>query len=156
MAVVAAQQYQQNLEAHFVNDESYITPIAAQLNENTCSPNVVHNESDLLQAETTGDNEQHIVAKDNNSQGSEIVCTNISTYLASLPGLNTAYIQQCIHWRPRPTAISNNRARIALRFLSSTCAGDGLSRNHMKGILKFIKILRRPDGALLPKSIDTC
>ena len=142
LALLAAHNYQRTLEKHYCNDESYRTPTAEE-------------QSNLLLEETTEDNSPEIVSKNNSTQGSDIVSENITTYLASLPGLDSEYILECVNWRPRPTAITDP-TRLALQFLSCTCSGDGMSKNHMKGILKFIKSLRGPDAALLPKSTETC
>jgi hypothetical protein len=143
------------LDAHYLNDESYTTPIPTHTTGGTSSHTVVHEEMELVLNDTNADNEQNDVAQHTNTEGCDIVCTSVSTYLASLPGLDTAHILQCINWRARPTVISK-RAKLALRFLSCTFAGDGLSRNHMKGILKFIKSLKGPENAELPTSIETC
>ena len=156
VAALAAEQYKRDLEALYLHNESYTTPIPAHTGESTSSQTGVNHQLDLFEVETPGGNEQENVLTNNNTQGFENnISSNISTYLASLHGLDTAYMLQCLHWRPRPTSISN-RARIALQFLSCTCAGDGLSRAHMKGILKFIKGLRGPDAAKLPGSIENC
>jgi hypothetical protein len=148
VAALAAQQYQRDLEAFYLNAESYTTPIPAHTGKSTSSHTGVHHELDLFEEETPGGNEQENVDTQNNTQGSEIVSTNINIYLASLPCLDTEYMLQCMNWRPRPTAILN-RARLALQFLSCTCAGNGLSRNHMKGILKLIKGLRSINDTFL-------
>ena len=157
MATLAAQQYQRDLEALYVNDESFTTPIPAQSSESESFHTGLHHELDVLLAETPViyNEEENDSTQKKTPEASDIVCTTISTYLASLPGLDTAYMLRCINWCPRPMAISN-RARLALQFLSCTCAGDGLSKNHMKGILKFIKGLNGTDAAILPHSIETC
>jgi hypothetical protein len=155
VAVQAAENYQRSLEAHYFNDGSLTTPISANGTHNTTAHSPGEEDSDLGFAETTEDISPQIVGDNNSTQASAIISTNITTYLASLPGLDTEYILQCLHWLPRPTAITDS-TRLALKFLSCTCAGDGLSNNHMKGILKFIKGLRGPDTALLPNSIETC
>lgn len=156
VAARAAKQYQRDMDALYVFNESYTTPNQAESSwESTSSHTVgVHEELDVLDAETALDNLQE-QGNNNNTEDQKKICTTISTYLASLPGLDTEYIQQCINWRPRPKALSN-RARLALKFLSCTCAGDGISKNHMKGILKFVKSLKGPDPAKLPHSIETC
>jgi hypothetical protein len=156
VAVQAALHYKCNLEAHYFYDENYYTtPITAPLTDNTSSHPTVEEESDLSFEETTEDNSTETVPNNNTTPGSEMFSNNITTYLASLSGLDPEYILQCVNWLPRPTAITNH-TRLALQFLSCTCSGDGTSKNHMNGILKFIKRLRGLDAALLPNSIETC
>ncbi len=155
LAVQAAENYQRSLEAHYFNDGTFTTPLSANGTDNNTSHSAGEEDSDLFFAETTEGISPQLAGDNNSTQASDIISTNITTYLASLPGLDTEYILECLHWRPRPTAITDS-TRLALKFLSCTCAGDGLSNNHMKGILKFIKCLRGPDTALLPNSIETC
>jgi hypothetical protein len=156
VAVLAAEHYKRDLEDLYLHNEKYTTPIPTHTGDSTSSQTGLNHQLDLREVETAGGNEQENGLTNYHTKGFEYnISSNISTYLASLPGLDTAYMLQCLHWRPRPTSISN-RARIALQFLSCTCAGDGLSRNHMKGILKFIKGLRGPDAAKLPGSIENC
>jgi hypothetical protein len=155
LALVAAHNYQRTLEKHYCYDESYRTPTAGTITDTTTSNTTAEEQSNLLLEETTEDNSPEIVLKNNSTQGCDVVSENITTYLASLPGLDSEYILECVNWLPRPTAITEP-TRLALQFLSCTCSGDGMSKNHMKGILKFIKCLRGPDAALLPQSIETC
>jgi hypothetical protein len=155
VAVQAAENYQRSLEALYFNDGSFTTPVTDIGKDNTNSHSPGEEESELFNAETPAENSTQIMSDNNTSQASDTISTNIMAYLASLPGLDTEYILQCLHWLPRPTAISDS-TRLALKFLSCTCAGYGLSNNHMKGVLKFIKCLRGPDSALLPNSIETC
>jgi hypothetical protein len=155
LALAAAQNYQCTLENHYCTDDSYRTPIAGTVTDTTNANTTADEESNLFLNDTTEDNSAQILSRNNSTQGSDIVSQNIATYLASLPGLDTDYILECINWLPRPTAITDP-TRLALQFLSCTCSGDGMSKNHMKGILKFIKCLRGPDAALLPNSIETC
>jgi hypothetical protein len=155
VAVQAAENYQRSLEAHYFNDGTFTTPSSANGTDNTNSNTQGEDDSEPFFAETTEQNSMQDVADKNTTQASDIITSSITTYLASLPGLDSEYVLQCLHWLPRPTAITES-TRLALKFLSCTCAGDGLSNNHMKGILKFIKCLRGPDAALLPQSIETC
>ena len=156
VAVQAAENYQRSLEALYFNDGSFTTPVTDIRQDNTNSHSRGEEDSHLFNAETPDENSTQIMSDNNTTQAiSDTISTNITAYLASLPGLDTEYILQCLHWLPRPTAITDS-TRLALKFLSCTCAGDGLSKNHMKGILKFIKCLRGPDSALLPNSIETC
>ena len=52
VATLAAQQYQRDLEALYVNDESYTTPIPAQSSESASLHTGLHHELDFLVAET--------------------------------------------------------------------------------------------------------
>ncbi len=155
VAVQAAENYQRSLETLYFNDASFTTPITDIGKDNTNAHSTGEEDSNLFIAETHEENSTQIMSDNNTTQASDTISTNITTYLESLPGLDTEYILQCLHWLPRPTAITDS-TRLAVKFLSCTCAGDGLSTNHMKGILKFIKCLRGPDAALLPNSIETC
>jgi hypothetical protein len=130
LALVAANIYQRTLEKHYCNDESYRTPTAGNITDTTNSNTTAEEQSNLLLEATTEDNPPDIMSKNNSTQGrsSDIVSENITTYLASLPGLDSEYILECVNWRPRPTAITDP-TRLALQFLSCTCSGDGMSKN---------------------------
>ena len=53
VATLAAQQYQRDLEALYVNDESFTTPIPAQSSESESLHTIsLHHELDVLLAET--------------------------------------------------------------------------------------------------------
>ncbi len=79
----------------------------------------------------------------------------VTAHLDSLPALDPNHVMECVHWGPKPKVISE-RTRKTIQFLSCTCMEDGLSRTHMRAILKYIKGLRGPDTALLPASVEGC
>ena len=152
-AVVAAKQYKLELESTYVDvDPRTQTPDVA----NVTSTHTQHLEdsSDIFGDETTCENEAS-PSGDNDRDRGDVVSTEVAQYMASLPMIDTEYIMKCRHWQPQPTAISN-KARLTLQFLSATCAGNGLSRNHMKRILTYIKSLQGADAAVLPDSIEGC
>ncbi len=82
VAVRAAQQYQRNLEAHYLNDESYTTPILTHTTADTSSHTVVHEELELLQNDTNADNEQNDVAQHTNTEG---CCLHQCKHISCVP-----------------------------------------------------------------------
>jgi hypothetical protein len=79
----------------------------------------------------------------------------VTAHLDSLPALDPNHVMGCMNWGPKPQKISY-RTRKTIQFLSCTCMEDGMSRMHMRAILKYIKGLRGPDTALLPASVEGC
>ena len=151
-AVVAAERYKQQLESTYFDVEKRTTTphvIDYGTSSHTQPLELSHDaEDETTRANATPD-------ADNDRDRCDAVSTDVAQYMASLPMIDTEYIMKCIHWQPKPTAISKE-ARLTLKFLSTTCAGKGMSKQHMKGILTFIKSLQGPDPALLPDSIEGC
>jgi hypothetical protein len=79
----------------------------------------------------------------------------ITPYLDSLPLFDPVHVRECLRWGPKPSVITP-QARKTIQFLSCTSMDDGLTRSHMTAILKFVKSLKGPDSALLPKTVDAC
>ena len=152
-AVVAAERYKQQLESNYFNVDQRTTtpPVDYGTSLQTHRLEVSH---DITEDQTTGSNATPD-ADNNDRHRSDAVSTDVAQYMGSLPMIDPEYILKCRLWQPKPTEISN-KARLTLKFLSTTCAGNGLSKQHMKGILTFIKSLQGPDPALLPDSIEGC
>ena len=153
-AVKAAQRYKQHLESTYyqVDQTTTTTPnVDNGTMSHTQHFEFLHN--DNTEDDMTGANATPTA--DNDRDESDAVSKDVAQYLASLQMIDTEYILKCRLWQPKPNAISN-KERLTLKFLSTTCAGNGLSKQHMKGILTFIKSLQGPDPALLPDSIEGC
>ena len=143
--MVAAERYKQQLEStYFHVDQRTTTPhVDYGTSSHTQQLEVSH---DITEDETTRANSTPDA--DNDRDRSDAVSTDVAQYMASLPMIDTEYILNCRLWQPKPTAISN-KARLTLKFLSTTCTGNGLSKQHMKGILTFIasELPRGTEGA---------
>jgi hypothetical protein len=141
--VLSAQnKHLRNLRNIYYNVEG--TPMSSMPCENNeeCS---VHNHSPPTQMP-----HQHETSDD-----VHIRLDNVTRYLDSQSLLDTTHIRECLQWGPDTKAITD-QARITLKFLSSVCMEDGLTRSQMKAILKFVKSLSVADSKLLPDSVGTC
>lgn len=154
-SVVVSSQYHDSISHHpndnidrtassteMVDDESYLEEIYDAWDDDSIFPRT--NETMSQQQPPATDSPDTVLA------------TNVASFIQSLPLFDPAYVRACVGWGPKPSCVTNNRARKTLQFLSCTSFGDGLSKQHMGIILKFIKSLRGPDSAVLPHSTEGC
>jgi hypothetical protein len=142
---LSAKQFQRDMRnTYFILE----TPPMSRENS-ACDENVNHSSYDYAHFE-----EETQVEDEGISEMMQRLAT-VTAHLDSLTALDPQHVMECVHWGPKPKVISE-RTRKTIQFLSCTCMEDGLSRKQMRAVLKFIKSLRGPDSALLPKSVAGC
>jgi hypothetical protein len=148
--VVRAQRYHRELRKTYSNLDS--TPPATLSGPNVDTNYVERrpSSSNHFPDEAPEMTPIHHMAADANKEYDDI-----TRYLDSLPLFDPVHVRECLRWGPKQSVITP-QARKTMQFLSCTSMDDGLTRSHMTAILKFVKSLKGPDSALLPKSVDSC